>query len=278
MSADDKYPAESGRRRFVKGVVGGAALAGVGTTSAVSINTLTTSSGAGGGPIEAMVIERVGGPAPHGMPQIPIEIDDSGDIMGIWPEIETETVEGVDIEIAREEIGGKEYSQEWFQYCGQESLEGLDPNFDSDNYFKSDPSTPYEWQQAEKDGGDRINISDLDEYETWGNDIGSAGIGMPAATTWRSEDTEGTIPVIVLRSSAIEAAAQDDEWLSASTDRGVIAFVNKCTHFCCVPSYKTADDAARYDGEDAVYCQCHQSVYDPLSIVSALYIARPRPV
>jgi len=277
MSADDKYPAESGRRRFVKGVVGGAALAGVGATGAVSINTLTTATGAGGGPVEAMVIERVSGPAPHGMPQVPVEVDDEGYVRGIWPEIDTEEVDGVEVEIAREELGGVEYSQEWFQYCGNESYEGLEPNFESDNYFKSDGLTSYEWQQEQKDEDDRFNVSDFEDYEEWGNDVGSSGVGKPAATTWRSEDTENDIPVILLRSSLIEEAAEDDEWLQASTDQGFIAWVNVCTHFCCVPGYKLAPDAHRYDAEDRVYCQCHQTVYDPFSISSALYIARPRP-
>ena len=78
MSDDDKYPAESGRRRFVKGVVGGGALAGVGATGTISVNSLTTASGEGGGTVTAKVIENTGGPAPRGMPQIPLEVDDDG--------------------------------------------------------------------------------------------------------------------------------------------------------------------------------------------------------
>ncbi len=53
MSDSDKYPADSGRRRFVKGVVGGAALAGVGTTGAAAVNSATSSTGSGGGPTQA---------------------------------------------------------------------------------------------------------------------------------------------------------------------------------------------------------------------------------
>jgi Rieske Fe-S protein len=277
MSADeDKYPAESGRRRFVKGVVGGAALAGVGATGAVSMNTLTTSSGAGGGPVEAMVIENTAGPAPRGMPQIPIEIDDDGFIKGVWPEIQTETVEGVEVEVAREDIGGVTYSQEWFQYCGLESNNALDPSYESDNYLIADPSTKYEWQ-SDMSEGQQINISDFEDYKTWGNDIGSTGIGKAGSAIWRSGDSENPMPVTILRSEAIEQAAQDNEWLSASTDQGVIAWLNKCTHFCCVPGYKTASGSAKYNAADKVYCACHQSVYDPLSIVTALYISRPRP-
>ncbi|ERH07366.1 MAG: hypothetical protein J07HN4v3_03006, partial [Halonotius sp. J07HN4] len=34
---------------------------------------------------------------------------------------------------------------------------------------------------------------------------------------------------------------------------------------------------ATYDAENEIYCQCHQSVYDPFSIVSSIYVGRPRP-
>ncbi|MGM0604253.1 MAG: ubiquinol-cytochrome c reductase iron-sulfur subunit [Halobacteriota archaeon] len=277
MSAnDDKYPAESGRRRFVKGVVGGATLAGLGVGGTVSVQSLTTASGIGGGPVEAMTIELVGGPAPFGMPQIPIEIDDEGFISGVWPEIQTETVEGIEVEVAREELGGVTYSQEWFQYCGQQSYDGMDPGFDSDNYFKSDQGA-YDWQSEAKDEGDRFNIDDFADYQEWGTGIGADGVGKAASATWRSEGAESIIPVTIVRSPLIEEAAQDSEWLSASTQDGVLAWANKCTHFCCVPGYKVTDESAQYDAEDKVYCQCHQSVYDPFSIVSALYVALPRP-
>ena len=277
MSADDKYPEESGRRRFVKGVVGGATLAGLGVAGTVSVQSLTSASGIGGGPVEAMTIDRTGGPAPYGMPQVPIEIDDEGYIRGVWPEVDTEEVQGVEVEIAREELGGLQYSQEWFQYCGHQSYEGLDPNFDSDNYFKSDSAPGYDWQADVKDEGDRFHIDDFDDCEEWGNDVGNSGVGKPATATWRSEDTDNVIPVVIIRSSRMEEAAQESEWLDASTDEGVFAFVNKCTHFCCVPGYKRSGESARYDAEDRVYCQCHQSVYDPFNIVSTLYIALPRP-
>ena len=41
----DKYPSESGRRRFVKGVVGSAALSGVGVSGAATVNLTTQPSG-----------------------------------------------------------------------------------------------------------------------------------------------------------------------------------------------------------------------------------------
>ncbi|WP_224334154.1 ubiquinol-cytochrome c reductase iron-sulfur subunit [Haloprofundus halobius] len=277
MSDSDKYPAESGRRRFVKGVVGGATLAGVGALGTTTINAATSASGAGGGSTQAYAIENIAGPAPRGMPQIPVEIDDDGNIRGIWPEVKTVEQNGVEVEIAEMQLGGTTYSSEWFQYCGVESYEGLSPSYESDNYFLSDSAPPYSWQQESKSEGDQINISDFEDYESWGNGIGQAGIGKPASATWRSEDAEDVIPVQMIRSTRIEEAAQNNQWLQASTSQGVIAWLNKCTHFCCVPGYKTTGSSATFGGADAVYCQCHQSVYDPFSVVETLFVARPRP-
>ncbi len=219
MSEDDKYPPESGRRRFVKGVVGGGALAGVGATGAVSVNTLTTASGAGGGTVKARVVENTGGPAPRGMPQIPIEIDADGFIKGIWPEITTEKTQGVEYEIAKTEDfkgSGVAYSQEWFQYCGLESNNALTPSYESDNYFVATEGPDYAWQQEAKSEGDRFNISDFDDYTQWENGIGKGGLGKPAQAKWRSADSENLMPVAIMRSDAIKEAAKDPRLFARS--------------------------------------------------------------
>lgn len=278
--SDDKYPEDSGRRRFVKGVVGGATLAGVGATGAAAINSATTSPGAGGGTTEAYAIENVAGPAPRGMPQIPIEIDSEGYIKGVWPEVKTVEQNGLTVKIAETENykgTGVTYSSEWFQYCGVESYAGIDPEYESDNYFISGANPGYEWQQEELSEGDRLHIDDFSNYKTWGNGIGRAGLGKPATGTWRSQDAEDVIPIQVLRSTRIQEMAKNDPWLKASTQEGFIAWLNKCTHFCCVPGYKQTEDSAKFDAENEVYCQCHQSVYDPFSVIQTLFVARPRP-
>ena len=277
MSADDKYPEESGRRRFVKGVVGGSALAGVGALGTVTVNSATASPGAGGGSTQAWAIENTGGPAPRGMPQIPIEIDSEGYIKGVWPDVETVTQGGRQVQIAEMDLGGSTYSSEWFQYCGVEGYAGIQPGYESDNYFRTGSNPAYNWQSNSKEEGDRFHVDDFSDYEEWGNGIGTAGTGKPASGRWRSEDADDVVPIQLLRSSRIEEAAQDNEWLQASTDQGFIAWVNKCTHFCCVPGYKQSADAARFGNADGVYCQCHQSIYDPFSLVQTLFIARPRP-
>ncbi|MES3162032.1 MAG: ubiquinol-cytochrome c reductase iron-sulfur subunit [Halorubrum sp.] len=276
MSTSDKYPSESGRRRFVKGVVGGATLAGVGAMGSATVNSLTTAGGVGGGQTVAMTIEHTGGPAPRGLPQIPVRVDDDGFIEGIWPEVTTIDDDGFEIEVAREELGGRTYAGEWFQYCGIESQENIDPNFESDNLFRSNPGT-YDWQDETYDAGDRVHIDDFDDYDTWGNNVGNSGVGKPASVTWRSEDSDADLNAVVIRSERIEAAAEEDEWIAASTDQGFMAYLNVCTHFCCIPGYKELEESARYDAADGAYCVCHQSTYDPFTLEEALFIARPRP-
>ncbi|WP_050031682.1 cytochrome b [Halorubrum halophilum] len=278
MSQSDKYPAESGRRRFVKGVVGGAALAGVGAMGSATVNTLTTAGGVGGGSTVAMSIAKTGGPAPRGLPQIPLEVTDDGYIRGIWPETQTVTQEGQEIEVAQEQLGGRTYSGAWFQYCGVESQENVSPSYESDNLFRA-ASGKYDWQDETYDAGDQIHVDDFDDYTEWGNGIGDDGVGKPASVTWRSQDADTSLNATVIRSPRIEEAVENsnDEWLEASTDQGFVAYLNVCTHFCCIPDYKVLEESARYDAANGTYCVCHQSVYDPFTLEESLFIARPRP-
>ncbi|UPV74407.1 ubiquinol-cytochrome c reductase iron-sulfur subunit [Halorussus limi] len=276
----DKYPEESGRRRFVKGVVGSATLAGLGTAAAAGIDTTTSPTGEGGGITQYYGPENVAGPAPRAMPQIPIEIDDEGFVKGIWPEPKTVTEQGREITVAEMELGGITYSSEWFQYCGVQTYPGVNPEADQDNFFRYASSPPYQWQQEEVEPGTKVNVSDFEDYATWGNGIGRDGLGKPALVTWRSQDVPpgGTMPVQLIRSTRVEAMTeQGNDWLSESTEQGFIANLNKCTHFCCVPGYKALGSSQRFNAANEIYCQCHQSVYDPYNIVEVSFVALPRP-
>ncbi|WP_276301433.1 ubiquinol-cytochrome c reductase iron-sulfur subunit [Halorussus lipolyticus] len=277
---DDKYPEESGRRRFVKGVVGSASLAGIGTAAAASINSATEPTGAGGGITQYFGVENTAGPAPRAMPQIPVEVDDDGFLKGIWPEPETVTEQGREITVSEMELGGITYTSEWFQYCGGQTYPGVKPDADQDNFLRYASSPPYEWQQEAVEPGEQVNVEHFTDYETWGNGIGTSGIGKPALVTWRSQDvpSSGTIPVQLIRSERIRRMSdRGDQWLSASTEEGFLANMNKCTHFCCVPGFKSLSDSQRFGAADEIYCQCHQSVYDPFSIVRRSFVALPRP-
>jgi len=284
--SDDKYPDDSGRRRFVKGVVGSATLATVGATSAGAINPMTSSSGVGGGATTFVGIENTDGPAPRGMPMIPVRIDDAGDLMGYWPEEKEAQEGGRTVTIAEEGLGGQTYSSEWFQYCGVETYPGVRPGVDQDNYFRYAGGSPYEWQQNDVEAGDKVNVADFADYETWSNDIGEEENGKPATVTWRSQGVsdEQTMPIQVLRIPPERFQRMRDQsematWLDAATPEGdtFVAWLNKCTHFCCVPGFKSLEGSASFGAENEVYCQCHQSVYDPFSPAERQYTAFPRP-
>jgi len=292
---EDKYPGETGRRRFVKGVVGSAALASVGTGGAAAVNTVTSAAGGGGGPTQYMAIENTDGPAPRGMPIVPVEVNDSGELRGIFPEASTETVQGVQRTVAEMDLGGTTYSSQWFQYCGLESYQGVQPDADADNLVRASGSPPpaYEWQQ-DIEGGAPLTVDMFDDYEQWGNEIGQAGLGKPASATWRSQgENAKTIPIQVLRTPEIPKMVNGEQgalgrdysnipqnvrnFLDAATDQDFMAWINKCTHFCCVPGYKQLAGSANFGGSNAVYCQCHQSIYDPFSPTQVQFVARPRP-
>jgi Rieske Fe-S protein len=287
MAEDDKYPGESGRRRFVKGVVGSAALSSVGATTAGAINPMTSATGVGGGATTFVGIQNTDGPAPRGMPMIPVRVDDAGELRGYWPEEEEVQEGGRTVTIAEEELGGQLYSSQWFQYCGVETYPGVRPGADQDNYFRYAEGSPYTWQQEDVSAGDTVNISDFDDYETWGNDIGKSGLGKPATVTWRSQGAsdEQTMPVQVLRVPPDDVQRMKNnasggmvDWIEAAMEENFIAWLNKCTHFCCVPGFKSLSGSANFGAEDRVYCQCHQSVYNPYSPIEKQFTAFPRPL
>lgn len=280
MPEDDKYPESTGRRRFVKGVVGSAGLAGVGTGAATTINTTTAPTGEGGGTIQYYGVENTAGPAPRAMPQVPVEIDDEGFLKGVWPKPSQEKEQGKTVTVAEMKLGGVTYSSEWFQYCGVQSYPGIAPEADQDNYFRYTENPDYEWQANEVEAGAKVKVDDFSDYDSWGNGIGKSGLGKPAQVTWRSQDLPpggNTIPVQIIRSKNIEEKANGNQWINASTAQGFIANLNKCTHFCCVPGFKSTEQSKQFNAQDDIYCPCHQSVYDPFSIVKKAFVALPRP-
>jgi Rieske Fe-S protein len=278
---------ETDRRRFVKGVVGSAALAGAGTASAGLVNVATVPPGEGGGATEFVGIENVAGPAPRGMPVIPVEVDEEGYLRGVWPDVkEVEGPEGRTNTVAETELGGVTYSSRWFQYCGVQTLPGVAPDVDQDEFFRYADTPLYDWQREDVEAGAKMHVEDFADYETWGNGIGEAGLGKPAVGTWRSQgvDDEEQIPVQVLRVppdvfGRMREETDRTEWLDAASSEGFVAWLDKCTHFCCVPSFKGVPGSATAadNGANLVYCACHQSTYDPFSLVSESFVALPRP-
>jgi Rieske Fe-S protein len=280
---EDKYPEESGRRRFIKGVVGSASLAGVTAGAGASLNLATSAPGAGGGTVEFIGIEIKDGPAPRGMPIIPVEIGSGGELQGLFPEAEEVQRQGRTVQIAETDVGGTTYSSTWFQYCGVQQYAGTQPGAEANNTFLAKGGT-YEWT-SDLTAGDPLTVDDFSDYQEWGNGIGNSGMGKPAMGDWRNTEDGRPMPVQVLRSPEVpkmvngegkysELPSDVRSFLGEATQDGFIAWMDKCTHFCCVPGFKTSD----YPGaENAVYCQCHQSIYDPFTPTKYQFVALPRP-
>ncbi len=278
----DKYPSESGRRRFVKGIVGSAALSSVAAGGSLVLDTATSSTGAGGGTVEYVGIRNTDGPAPRGLPIVPLRVTDSGHLEGRWPDPETITKrDGTEVTVAREDVGGITYDTRWFQYCGVQSLPGIAPDAEADNSFRVKGG--YDWASSLEQGA-KVAVEDFEGYEQWGNGIGQDGLGMPLNATWRTPEEGRALSVEILRTPELprmiagegpygNLSADVRSFLDAATAQDCMAWVDKCTHFCCVPGFKSSE----YPGaEDAVYCQCHQSVYDPFTPMKQSFVALPR--
>ena len=90
-----------------------------------------------------------------------------------------------------------------------------------------------------------------------------------AAMLWRAVlDEEGKaapgtgIPAILLRVDPSQIKTSFDQLFSGIVAPGIIAFMSKCTHACCVPNWRLARKELRI-----FYCICHDSQYNPLEIV-----------
>jgi hypothetical protein len=197
---EDKYPEESGRRRFIKGVVGSASLAGVTAGAGASLNLATSAPGAGGGTVEFIGIEIKDGPAPRGMPIIPIQIGSGGELQGLFPETKEVTRQGRTVKLAETDVGGTTYSSSWFQYCGVQQYAGTQPGADANNTFLA-KTGKYEWD-SDLSAGDPLTVDDFSDYKEWNNGIGKP-MGKPAMGDWRKTEDGRPMPVQVLRSPEV---------------------------------------------------------------------------
>jgi Rieske Fe-S protein len=218
------------------------------------------------------------------MPLIPVTVDDEGLLSGLFPPAEERTATAGQTELVAEaDVGGTTYSTEWFQYCGVQAVPAVAPGSEQDDALRYDDGG-YDWQREAVTAGDQMHVDDFADYQEWGNNIGRAGLGKPATGTWRSVDvpSEETLPVQVVRIAddlyeAMLADPLSGSFVAAAAPDGFLAWLNKCTHFCCVPGYKQTEQALTFNAGDGVYCPCHQSVYDPFSVVSESFVALPRP-
>lgn len=243
------------RRTFVRRTVGTAAFGAVGASGLGLAFPLSTTLGIRIPRFPYFGAKIVGGPAPKGLPIIPVKIDGEGNVTGD-PSYQPEETESI---------------LDWYKYCSHDEAPGLEEGFTKDNkmyYFQN----PEKIHVAEAQGLDiwyknkvdrPLNVKDFDE------------VGKGAPFKWRSQGQvdNNIITGIALR---IDPAQIDGGQLEEAEgliggpfiDQDIIAFCSFCAHFCCVPGYKESKEALNRGNDvwESLFCTCHGSVYDPLDL------------
>lgn len=246
-------PGGMSRRSFVKTALGAATVGAVGATGAGLVVPLSTAGGLKIRRFPFLGARKIGGPAPQGIPLIPLTINKEGFIEGV-PELGAFE-------------GSKEpHSLEWYKYCAHEAAPGLRPEFTQDNvmrYFNN----PVKVAAAESQGIPIWYKNKLDR-KMRADDFAEVDQGAPCR--WRSEGQEqnNIITGIVIRVRKDDVKGSVPEGFIASTedDRHFIGFCSFCAHFCCVPGYQESEIPLQKGLFDKIYCTCHDSVYDPRDV------------
>lgn len=294
------------RRSFVQLCVGAAAAGALAASTWSMARPLVIPRLGGSQKVTFFGAQRVAGPAPRGVPFIPIRLASNGTFEGIPTlelaagEEENEIFDGLAFtKVGPAPAEGAEDTRptainflEWYKYCGHQGAPGLnaaDPDFAEQNqlkFFIAEEKiaavNPWYVDLLEKP----IKPADFPDFE------------FGAGFIWRSEGQEGpnvlTGAIVRYPKDAIRfvdvgtinpakplTQAQFD-WvkknLMVETEDSVFAAVSTfCSHFCCIPGYKEAEKLARArNAWDKLYCTCHNSVYEPREPVS--YVFFPDPV
>jgi Rieske Fe-S protein len=252
------------RRAFVKTCVGVAGLA--------------IPRRAGGALLRYYGAHRVGGPAPRGVPLVPITVE-NGKFVG------KTSIPGFDIKTGEELPDQPVNVLDWYKYCGHSGAPGLVPNFTNDNTLLYNEKDLYKVVKPWFDGkyGQPISPDDFPA-----NSFG-------AAFQWRSKGQQGTnvLSGVIIRANPDEVkyvtatvapakplvsqaeydhVVKNVHYVDPATKNHFIAVSTFCTHFCCVPGYKEAEALARpRNAWDNMFCTCHNSNYNYRQPVSYMF-------
>lgn len=195
------------------------------------------------------------GPAPQGIPLIPVKVNAKGELEGI-PENKESSVA---------------HSLEWYKYCSHEAAPGLELGFTDDNVFRF--YTNPEKVAIAQGKGIALWYQDLLDQPMLASHFKNIGDGAPFR--WRSEGQVGnnivTGIVIKVDPKSVKGKLPKGFVWDNMDGTGFVAFCSFCAHFCCVPGYtENASELAKEprgkSGRDIIYCSCHDSRYDPLDI------------
>ncbi|MHB8586550.1 MAG: hypothetical protein ACYDDF_12050 [Thermoplasmatota archaeon] len=268
------------RRTFVRGCIaagGAAAAAAAGFAafrSAVPARATTTSSA-----VTYYGLHKVGGPAPRGLPLVPIAIED-GMFVG-QPEKTGPDGQGVLL---------------WYDYCGAYGSLGLSADYRGDNIlrFTAPPAVlaqhasqgiapwyasrlgepmrpedfapgagaPFTWRQSGAQQGPQVLAGVL--------------IRAPRETAWTPADREFAppryVPPAIPLSDADWSVVRSD-YLSLGDTGRFVAAASACTHFCTRSGWEEAlfaksipDPINGGSAWDCVFCPSHGSIFEPFQL------------
>lgn len=245
------------RRTFAKLALG---VAAAGTAAAAGAGALVASKPPRAEPRELRYVgaRAVAGPAPRGVPFLPLALADDG-------ALEVDPARALDDLLVA------------LRACGHEDAPALAESYRGDDRLR------YHMDPGKLDAVNPWYRERLGEHvrpeEFPGDDAG-------AAVSWRSQNATGphivTAAVVRLPTNGVRHATEGDaahrgQALSAQEHEAFLArytveaegarFVatsTACPHFCCVMGWKEAEKLSRaHDAWDRLYCACHNVVCEP---------------
>ncbi len=202
--------------------------------------------------------ERVGGPAPRGVPYIPVTVQD-----GVFVAKPRLRFQGRDLDVLS-----------WLRYCGQQGAPNLDPAFTEDQTLR----------YHRKDSYRALTPWYADRYDAPIRPEDFPDVGFGAVFRWRSEGvpSRDVLMGLLLRldpaTLGAPAPLQGGHRLTAQEwdfvrrevfHEGFVAVATRCTHFCCDAVWKEVEALQRpRDAWDDVFCTCHNARFDPRRAVA----------
>ncbi|HEV8360364.1 MAG TPA: hypothetical protein VGR28_07930 [Candidatus Thermoplasmatota archaeon] len=250
------------RRAFVRGCVYASAAGMMAATAAGLAGPLAPGGSARWRRVDYLGATVVGGPAPQGLPLLPLARDAEGRLRA---DPTPASVEGGVLD--------------WYRYCGHERMPQLQQKFAARDELLRYELAPERAEQAlELRGatGRRDVAWQLGKLGLPARAEDFAGPGYGASVVWR-----GAVRAIVLalrREDVVleggAAAGAEGFFVEGPADTLLVAYVGFCRHLCCIPGWHESRKALGEGLFDQIYCTCHYSVFDPRRVRPDFFMLR----
>ena len=258
VALDEPEVRRFSRRSFVKGCLYASALGVAAVGAGAAVLPLSSTNASPFVRVEYIGATLTSGPAPQGVPLMPLAANPDGDLM---------------VNPAPAGIEGGVLN--WYKYCSHERTLGLQENFRAQDEFIRYFLTPEKVQSIVEGWyldrlGQVVNVRDFTELHRGAN------------FNWRSQGLSGKniITGIIIKvdpkllefSGANEQVVREQFLVPTPDGNALIAYSSFCKHFCCVPGWHESPLAQAQGFWDTMFCTCHLSVYDPYLVKGDFYM------